>query len=66
MTSKEVLVTSITITQPEAWVNQWRLAASRAGLTFSEWIGQACNRELPEEVAKRLPGRPKRGRKPPA
>lgn len=50
---------------PEHW-EQFQLAADAAELSLSEWVGQACLKNLPASVRKGLPARkgPGQPRKP--
>lgn len=52
------------ISQPADWWRAFEAAASAAGLTLAEWLGEAARRRLPPEVRQQLsrrrkPGRPK-------
>lgn len=37
----------MTTSQPESWIEAFQKQASLEGMTFSEWVGQACLRSLP-------------------
>lgn len=37
----------MTTSQPESWIEAFQRQASLEGMTFSEWVGQACLRSLP-------------------
>lgn len=49
------------ITQPADWWAAIERAADKAGLTVSEWIGEAAVDKLPVSVARKLSERPTRG-----
>lgn len=53
------------IVQPDDWVAAWRIAADKAGMNLSEWIGEQCNAALKPATKKKLTkrgsvGRPKK------
>lgn len=48
--------------QPTDWVAAWEVAAEKAGMNLSEWIGESCNAALPKRVQKTLSERAGRGR----
>lgn len=44
--------------QPPDWLAAFRRAAERAGLSLSEWMGEACRAALPKKEAAKLSERP--------
>ena len=55
-------------TQPADWVDRFRRQASLEGMTFSEWVGLACQERYAranclgvEEMGEMFPPRPGRG-----
>lgn len=52
----------ITMTQPEDWVQRWRMEAWKKQMDLAEWIGEACNKQLSAEALAKLSTRVPRGR----
>lgn len=50
------------ISQPPDWIAAWEAEANRQGIDLSQWIGLACNAQLPLAVRKALSDRIGRGR----
>lgn len=46
------------ITQPPDWWEAFESEAEKAGVSLSEWIGEACLSRLPNSVKKKLSERP--------
>jgi len=46
------------ITQPADWWAAFEAAASRAGCSLSEWIGDTCLQALPVKERRKLSERP--------
>lgn len=58
------MTTRRNITQPSDHWEAFARAAKRAGLSLSEWIGEACKAALPVKEAAKLGKRPPVGRTP--
>jgi hypothetical protein len=54
------------ITQPPDWWQVFEGEAKKAGVSLSEWIGEACLQRLPNKVRKQLSERPPANRPPKA
>lgn len=49
------------ISQPSDWWTAFERTAQQDGLTLSEWIGECCRANVPDELSERPPAnRPKR------
>ena len=46
------------ITQPPDWWAVFEAEAKKAGVSLSEWIGEACMERLPVKIRKQLSDRP--------
>ena len=46
------------ITEPSDWWEAFEAAATASGMTLSAWMGDACVKQLPKTVAKKLSPRP--------
>ena len=49
------------ITNPPAWWAAFEAAADSAGLSLSEWVGEACRRAVPYPQRRKLSERPSVG-----
>jgi hypothetical protein len=54
------------ITQPPDWWAVFEAEAKKAGVSLSEWIGEACAERLPVKIRKQLSERPPANRPPKA
>jgi hypothetical protein len=54
------------ITQPPDWWTVFEAEAKKAGVSLSEWIGEACAERLPVKIRKQLSERPPANRPPKA
>lgn len=50
---------AIEITQPREWLDAFRAAAEKEGISLSEWLGNAGLAALPAKVRDKLPVRTK-------